>query len=295
MTLGKILAPLSGRYDPDNPVALDRPALAAAFAVGRRFDAHVEVFCMEAELHGAHGHVVPGLPGSEVDKLIDAIETENRHRRKAARAVFDELVEQGEVPLRDSPADGPSFSAEFVEQVGGIAAALAARGRLADLIVTANTPADEERAPPPMLEVALQETGRPVLVAPSVEAAPVLSRIAVAWDGSRKAARAVALAQPFLAAAGEVVVISVDEGNPKLPGADNPVDYFAWAGIHAHEIRLAGSAHTAGDILLAQATEAEADLLVMGARLRGSVGAWFFGSATGAVLDRAALPVLMAY
>lgn len=295
MTIGKILVPLSGRYDPDNPGALDRPALAAAFAVGRRFDAHVEVFCIEAELHETQPRLVPGLPGSEVAELIDAIETENRRRRKASRAVFDALVEQGEVPLRDTPGDGPSFSAEFVEQVGGIDGALAARGRLADLIVTANMPAGDERQTPPMLEVALRETGRPVLVVPAASGDVAFRRAAVAWDGSKKAARAVALAAPFLAAAEEVVVISVDEGKPDLAGDGSPADYFAWSGIRAGELCVDGSAHTAGEILLAQATAAKADLLVMGARMRGSVGAWIFGSATGTVLDRAALPVLMVY
>ena len=53
----QILVPLSGQFDRDDPEALDVPALKTAFTLARSFDAHVEVFCMEAEIDRAHRHL----------------------------------------------------------------------------------------------------------------------------------------------------------------------------------------------------------------------------------------------
>ena len=49
MSVRRILVPLSGQYSPNDPVSLEFPALETGFLVGRKFDAHVEVFCIEAE------------------------------------------------------------------------------------------------------------------------------------------------------------------------------------------------------------------------------------------------------
>lgn len=59
MSIKKILIPLSGQYDPADPESLDKPALVTAFNVGRHLNAHVEVFCIEAELTRAQSRLSP--------------------------------------------------------------------------------------------------------------------------------------------------------------------------------------------------------------------------------------------
>ena len=285
--------PLSGRYDPDASEQLDRSALTLALAVGRTFRAHVEAFCVEAALRDTRSLLIPGVPGSEIDELIGAIEKENRKWRKQARETFDALVEQGNAPITEAPVDGIGFSAAFVEQIGDVADALAMRGRLADLIVTAHRTIDGDELLPLMLQVALRETGRPVLVAPTEPASFEPRRVAIAWDGGAKASRAVALAAPFIEGADDVTVISVAEGGISTRHGDALADYLAWHDIDAAEIEASAGTHDVGAVLLAKAVEADADLLVMGARMRTSLGRWIFGGATGAVLGHAAIPVLM--
>ena len=294
LSVRKILVPLSGRYDPDASEQLDGSALALGLAVGQAFGAHVEAFCVEAALRDTRPLLIPGVPGSEIDELIGAIEKENRKWRKQARETFDRLVEQANAPIAETPVGGIGFSAAFVEQIGDVADALAMRGRLTDLIVTAHRTIDGDELLPLMLQVALRETGRPVLVAPGEAASFAPRRVAIAWDGGAKASRAAALAAPFIEVAEQVTVISVTEGDASPRRADALADYLAWHGIDAAEIDASASPHDVGATLLAKAAEAEADLLVMGARMRTSLGRWIFGGATGAVLGHAAVPVMMA-
>jgi hypothetical protein len=75
-----------------------------------------------------------------------------------------------------------------------------------------------------VIEGALFDSGRPVLVVPYIQKAPLnLDRVLVCWNGSRNAARAVGDAMPFLHRAKTVeVVIVLGEGggSDEIPGAD---------------------------------------------------------------------------
>ncbi len=75
-----------------------------------------------------------------------------------------------------------------------------------------------------IIEAALFESGRPVLVVPYIQRDGLkLDRVTVCWDGSRNAARAVADAMPFLRRAKdiEIVVVAGEAGkSDEVPGAD---------------------------------------------------------------------------
>ena len=90
-----------------------------------------------------------------------------------------------------------------------------------------------------------------------------------------------------------IVVLSVREDGPVVPGADELAAYLRWHGISAQTVNVEGSADTAGEMLLAEADKAGADLLVMGAYSRSRMRRLIFGGATSDVLKRANLPVLM--
>ena len=292
MTIRKILVPLSGQHDPEDPEALDGPALELGFVAGRALNVHVEVFCIEARAVRPHERIAPWLPGTAVDQLIDVIDEESARRCTQARAAFDAAVARHAPPRAASPQAASGFCANFVERVGDVGGSLAVRGRLADLIVTAKPPVDHEQVPM-MLESALRETGRPVLIAPAAGAGQLGRRVALAWNGSAEASRAVALAHPFLERAEEVLVISVCEDGPVVPSAEELADYLTWHGLAAKTVTVEGTAGTAGDLLLEQAAKAGADLLVMGAYTRDRVNRLIFGGATAAVLAHATVPLLM--
>lgn len=292
MTIRKILVPLIGRHARELPTALDRPALDMAFVAGRALDAYVEVFCIEAPAAEPHAQMAPWLPGAAVDRVLDAINHENAERRARAAAAFEAAVARHRAPRGASPDAATGFCVDFVERVGDVGGSLGIRGRLADLIVTAKSEAADGRIPL-LLEVALRETGRPVLIAAGEAADDLGRRVALAWNGSAEASRAVALAHPFLERATEIVVLSVREDGPVVPGADELAAYLRWHGISAQTVNVEGSADTAGEMLLAEADKAGADLLVMGAYSRSRMRRLIFGGATSDVLERANLPVLM--
>ena len=293
MAIRKILVPLSGQYDPDDPEPLELSALETGLLVGGRFGAHVEVFSIAAESGEARTQLAPWVPGSAIDDLVGLVAEESDRRRGRARAAFDAAAERYAPARLSQPAPDSGFSASFLEHAGEVGGALSVRGRLADLIVTSAPPLDWDSRRPLMLEVALRETGRPVLVCCARPVKSFGRRVAVAWNGSAEAARAVAFAMDFLATADEVVVLSVNEAGPFEPDAEALAGYLLWHGIKARSLVMEGSAHNAGEMLLEQLAEAAADMLVMGAYTRDRIRRLIFGSVTGAVLAEVPIPVLM--
>ena len=156
------MVPLSGQYDPADPESLEMPALETAFDLGRRFGSHVEVFCVEALPSEAQRQMPWWMPRLAVDDLIDMIEKKGDMRRQRARDLFKSTVERYSVPERSRPLHGDGFSVEFLKVIGEVDDSLPSRGRLADLIVTACFPLAQHGTVPPLLEIALRETGRPL-------------------------------------------------------------------------------------------------------------------------------------
>lgn len=293
MTIRKILVPLSGQYDPADPEALEEPALETALIVARRLNAHVEVFCIEAEPSEAHGHLAPWIPRLAVEQLLDTIEEESDKRRERARALFEAVTLRFKAPRISKPDREAGFSVNLLEQAGDIGGSLSIRGRLADLIVTACPPLERDGGVPPLLSVALRETGRPVLISREAASETFGERVAVAWNGSAEASRAVGLAMDFLTRAEEVVLISVREDGPFQPSNNGLAEYLEWHGVRSRTISVDGSAQSAGPLVIEHVEESGADMLVMGAYTRDRVGRVIFGGVTGAVLNRMTVPVLM--
>lgn len=293
MQVRKILVPLSGQYDPADPESLELPALATAFDLGRRFGAHVEVFCVEALSSEGRRQMPRWVPRLAVDDLIDMIEKEDDNRRQRARALFKATAERYSAPERSEPVRGAGFSVDFVEVIGEVNQSFPSRGRLADLIVTACFPLERHFDVPTLLEVALRETGRPVLVAPPAARTLLGKKIAIAWNGSAEAARAVGQALQFLTMADEVVVICVNEDEAITPSADSLAEYLLWHGVRSRTVTLGGSAISAGGMLLEQVEKEGADMLIMGAYTRDRIRRVIFGGVTNEVLSQMPVPVLM--
>src|SRR3546814_6143447 len=94
-------------------------------------------------------------------------------------------------------------------------------------------PDSAEEAPmAAIIDEALIETGRPVLVAPPAAPASIGKRIAVAWNGSTQSARAISIALPFLKQA-ERVVITVGGGEDNHAPASGLVQYLERHGVRA--------------------------------------------------------------
>lgn len=134
----------------------------------------------------------------------------------------------------------------------------------------------------------------PCIVVPERVESPPPERIALAWNGSVEALRAIRAALPLLDRASEIVLLHAQTGQSR---ADDP-DIGAWLERHGYAVTHCTDAipeARAGAALLEAATAARADLLVMGAYGHSRLREWVLGGATRHVLDHMTLPVLMAH
>jgi len=174
-------------------------------------------------------------------------------------------------------------------------------GRVADLArthdLTAVTYDPEIADTRSIAEAAIFGSGRPVLLFP----ARVLQSlepevVAIAWDGSRAAARALHDAKPWLLHAQQVTVLAVtDEKQLPAEWDDELLAYLGRIGIEANTASAELEGRTVGEALQKLALAHDATLLVMGAFGHSRLREFLLGGATRSVMDKPLLPILMSY
>jgi nucleotide-binding universal stress UspA family protein len=287
--LKTILAAVTGSSD-------DAGVLAAALTVARPFAAHVDVLHVRLDATTvALAMTLDGGSGALTAGLVERIEQEARDREATARATFESFCRDAGVAVAAAPdaATGAAPSAQFHVEIGEESRWMVQYGVSADLIVAPRTRSEEidDRA---ILEAVLLETGRPLLV-PATAAMPEgFERIAIGWKATPQAARAVALAMPFLARAREIVVLTIDEAPEETEAAERLVRSLAWHGFAVRGEQLPSGADGVAATLVAAARE-RADLMVIGGYGHARLREWVFGGVTQAVLAEAPLPVLLAH
>jgi nucleotide-binding universal stress UspA family protein len=228
---------------------------------------------------------------SEVDRTL---EREGQERREQARRVFREFMAGQNVPVGAAGAGEIGPTAEWREEEGRQNAVVGALGRVFDLIVV-EQPAKLASLTEATLEDALFESGRPVLMAPSGRRATIGDTVVIAWNGSSETARTVAFAMPFLAAAKDVQVVSVEGGMTPGPSAEDMARSLTRGGIPASWRHVVGKGRTPGETFLDEAMAAGADLLVKGAYTQSRLRQMIFGGATRHIIMEARIPVIMAH
>jgi nucleotide-binding universal stress UspA family protein len=143
------------------------------------------------------------------------------------------------------------------------------------------------------LEAVLLDSGRPLLIVPPGGAADFGGPVAVAWNGSVEASRAVAAAMPFLLAAPRVTVVAVGEDDQPAALAQGLARFLAWHGLQAETKAVRAGEEGVGSALLAAL--GDAGLLVMGAYTHSRFRQLVFGGVTRHVLANAGLPVLVSH
>jgi nucleotide-binding universal stress UspA family protein len=182
-----------------------------------------------------------------------------------------------------------------VVETGDEATYLAEHGRVADLIV-AGRPREGETVAFDVLEVSLLHTGRPVLIVPAVLPAQRSGTVVIAWKNKPEAARAVAAAQPLVAAAKKVIILAVEEGSGTAePSCKRLRAALLWHNPNTSIERLTQDSRPCAEVVLDAAMAAEADVLVMGGYGHSRVREVIFGGVTEHVLAGAAVPVFMVH
>lgn len=151
-----------------------------------------------------------------------------------------------------------------------------------------------------LAEQLIFESGRPVLIFPEEPARPLataIQTVAVAWDGSRQAARAVADALPFIRRAKTVRAFTATDDKPLSSAqAQQFVEYLAGFGIEAvHEDVRKTDQHSIGSFMEAYVASRGADLLVMGAYGHSRLREFVLGGATRSILANPPCWVLLSH
>ena len=146
----------------------------------------------------------------------------------------------------------------------------------------------------------LMAAGRPVLIVPHFgEFASIGKIVLIAWKETRESARAVADALPLLARARKVVVLSITAAAEETLG-DTQARTQVVAHLHGHGIdaemhHLDLPDIAIGELLLSQAADFGADLIVMGAYGHARFQELVLGGVTRTMLQAMTVPVLMSH
>jgi len=185
---------------------------------------------------------------------------------------------------------------------GKIGEAVAREARHTDLIILGQV--DPAHPPLPAGQQLIQEVlltaGRPLLVIPYIgQFKTVGSRVLVAWNGSREAARAVHDALPLLTKAASVTILEVSRRRHEAAtdGATvaDLIDHLARHGISATAARTIAADISVPDALLSYVADINADLLVAGGYGHSRLRERILGGITHELLQHLTLPVLLSH
>jgi nucleotide-binding universal stress UspA family protein len=167
-----------------------------------------------------------------------------------------------------------------------------------DIVILSQDDEDAARLVPRDLpEQVVLNAGRPGLIIPyAYKAATLGQRPLIAWNGSRESVRAVNDALPLIEGSKHARLITFSKASPELSqSVEDMIAHLADHGVKA----TADSVHAEGigimDMMLNQAADLNADLLVMGAS--GSTGFANFRRHGGTrhILRHMTVPVLMSH
>lgn len=271
-----------------------RVPMETAFVVARPLDAHVQVMHVRPDPAQSVPLVGEAMSGAMVDEMMQVAEREGKARAKAAHEMFDEYCGRYAIPVNVEPPGLPEMSAEYREENGAEDDVVATAGRVADLIVVGRGGTENEPSAMVTLHTALMDSGRPVLVAPPATPTVVGESIAIAWNGSAEAARAVTGAMALLVKA-KTVTLLVAEQSGSGASVQELVQHLAWHNVSCHVRHVHGEGASVGSVLLKTCEDVKADLLVMGAYTHSRLRQLFIGGVTRHVLEYAKLPVLLSH
>lgn len=289
MTLARILVSTDGGESAG-------AALAAGLLLARAHRARLETLFVQVDVAEAVPAIGEGMSGAAVEQVLRSMQEESAGRLKVARALFEKACADGELPVADAdaPLEPDVFTVAFRHEHGREGERVLARARVSDLTVFARAGEDYDHELPPSLDSVLFASGRPVLVVPPRPVSVLGKVVAVAWNRSAEAARAVTAALPLLAAAETVVVLGANEARKDAEPSECAA-FLAGHGIAAQTWAFTPSLDSIGESLSAEAKKAKADLLVMGAYGHSRLREMVLGGATRGILGRKdeTLPVFL--
>ena len=263
---------------------------------GKQNDVAGDFSISVASLFGAHLSAVAFAYSAPVAAMgegfptpaLDDWEAERRAEAEQAQKAFEHRAGLA----------GVTFDSRIVsDDVEGAAVVFSEIARNYDLSVVPQTDPEDTLPESLVIEAALFDSGRPVLVVPYIQAKGIgLDRVMVCWDGSRNAARAIGDALPLLRHAKQVDVVTVEqrEQRKEVRGAQI-ADHLARHKLAVDVKSIVAPDSDVANVILSQAADSGADLIVMGAYGHSRLREFILGGATRDILNSMTVPVLMSH
>jgi nucleotide-binding universal stress UspA family protein len=259
--------------------------LDVATALAGRFGAH---------LTGLYTSPPPQVPAMIESQLTpELVELQMRSLNEASEGVHELFKRRGE---------GPGFTSEWRVREGEPGEMAILHARYADVTIVGqpDPESDDLGSASDLPERVALGAGRPVLVVPYAGSfSTVGQRVLVAWNAGREATRAVNDALPLLEGAAKVTVLAINprgglHGHGEVPSADLAL-HLARHGVRAEASSLKSEDVDVGALLLSQAADLGADMIVMGAYGHSRLRELALGGATREILRSMTVPVLLSH
>jgi nucleotide-binding universal stress UspA family protein len=288
MTIKSIVAPIRGD-------GKGEWVLGLALAIGGKFNSHVDVL----HIHARPEDMIPrGVPLTNAFKgtILEAATSQAKQEEARLEGLFDEYCKAHDLEV--VPADAGEFpsnrlSVSWHEVEGKQVNVIRNEVRFCDMIVV---PQPDRAAALGMntLQAALFDVRKLTAIAPHREVSGKCNHVAIAWNGSSEAARAINSALPVLSLAGKVSVLVANDEDGGQTRSKSLRRYLLLHGI-ASEIQTFERGGSVGGAILDKISSVGADLLVMGAFGTQKRSDMVLGGVTQYVLEKADFPILMAH
>ncbi|HWA47329.1 MAG TPA: universal stress protein [Dongiaceae bacterium] len=257
-----------------------RSVLSAAVSLTARLSARLEVLHIKADPYDAIPIGMDGMTAGLIDEIVDSAKQAIEKRRVQAKTEYDRVC-------------GPSGqSASWKEVEGRAGRMLSISSRFADLLVVAQPDDKSSDALLEAADMAIFESGRPVVFIPPTVSTVKGSRVMIAWNGSTQAALAVTAALPLLRLAEQVDVVQAGEVEESV-SANELALYLALHGIKVQNHAIDIGIQDIGAILISAGERFGSDLIVMGAYGHSRLRERILGGATRGLLEHSPWPIFM--
>ncbi len=248
---------------------------------------------LEAHITGIAFAFIPNIPGASMGYLpIETIEAQQRENEAIAQAAIDHFATAAtNAGVAAEPHILRTRFTDAADRFSRIA-------RHFDLAIVGQVEPSVNSVEATISESTLFESGRPIIIVPYIQKAPLkLDRVMVCWDGSRAATRAVADAMPLLERAGNVEVVTVANERSKqnqIDGVDIGL-HLARHGLKVEVNRILRGNLDVVDALLSHAADIGTDFMIMGGYGHSRLREFVLGGVTRSILHSMTVPTLMSH
>jgi nucleotide-binding universal stress UspA family protein len=273
---------------PFNNTQPTAPAIDAACRIAESSDAYIEgAYCRQVlPIIAGEGITLPG------DYLAE-FEEEGKQQAALARETFESLIAARGIPT--GSLEGNGVRAGWTEMMGTGPEGIGEYARAFGISVLSRNLAEGSMDWKSTAEALLFESGRPLLLVSDEIPQVIGRRILIAWNGSTETARALSAARPLLATCEAVEVLAVEGGLVSGPDVELITAHLCASGFNAHAKTRDATGTTVGQVIVSEAQDFGADLIIKGAFTHSRLRQLVFGGATSDIFNHATCPVIMCH